>query len=164
MQTLETGAERWSPDAGVSLIEALITLAIIGMIAGMVVLAAPAPDRPLRNAAERLAARLSYAGDQSVITNRTFALQVRDGGYEFLRLEADGWREARDDAAFRFTVFPDGIDMKVEDLRDSRQPVHAAEFTPIGDVTPRTFVLSGAGARWRVKLDSAGAVNAQRVD
>ena len=166
MRTSATGADRWPSDAGVSLIEVLATLMIVGLMAGMVVLMAPAPDRYVRDSATTLAARLANAGEQSVLRNRAVALVVRENGYGFAWQERTGWREVRDAGPLAFRPLPGGVTLAVE--RDLASPVvesrPVALFEPVGASTPATFVLSGAGARWRVSLDASGRANAARID
>jgi type II secretion system protein H len=159
-------SERWPADAGVSLIEVLVTLTIVGLMAGMVVLMAPPPDRYVRDSAQGFAARLANASEQSVVRNRALALMVRENGYGFAWQERTGWREVRDSGPLTFQPLPGGVAMSVE--RDASLPVDVARpvalFEPVGAATPASFVFSGAGARWRVTLEASGRSYAARID
>ena len=81
MPTLAIGNKRAPRDAGFSLVEAMTALLVVGLLVGAAVLAAPGADHKTRQEAERLAARIAAASDESVLTNRPVALVVTQNGY-----------------------------------------------------------------------------------
>jgi general secretion pathway protein H len=77
---------------GMTLIEVLVTLAIIAVMATMVVLGIGGSDRGLtvQTEANRLAERLSLAADEAMVTRRPIALAWDPGGYQFVTRGTDG--------------------------------------------------------------------------
>lgn len=89
---------RRDPEAGLTLIEVLVVLAIIGVMAGVTMLGLGALDRGTRAEAEarRLADRLQLAIDESMVSNAVFAMVWDEHGYRFDQWDADAeaWRES----------------------------------------------------------------------
>ncbi|SLN12962.1 hypothetical protein ROJ8625_00380 [Roseivivax jejudonensis] len=82
-------------DAGVTLLEVLIVLALIGTGAGLVSLSLRSGDRAdwtARQDAELLAARLSIATEESLLSGRAAALDWRRDGYSFVERGEEDWR------------------------------------------------------------------------
>jgi type II secretion system protein H len=146
-------------DSGYTLIEALVTLGIVGLLASVVVLAAPSPDRRVFEFAKTLAARLSHAGEESVITNRPIAFYANANGYGFAVLQVDGWRRVEGRSPLAFQAWPENMSCEVEG--SAREAImggqsHGIYFTPVGDATPARIVLTNAGVRLDVELDEQG--------
>jgi len=78
--------------SGMTLIEVLVTLGILGVMATMVVLGFGASGRPMTTQAEAngLAERLGFAADEVLITRRPIALAWDSRGYGFLRQGSGG--------------------------------------------------------------------------
>ena len=89
MPTSATGKER---QAGFTLVELMVVLAILGLMSAAVVLAIPDPRGSLRSEAERFAARARAAGERAVMDARPVAIRITAAGYGFDRREGDGWR------------------------------------------------------------------------
>lgn len=158
-----TGNKRLAPDAGVTLVEAMMALMIVAMAAGAVILLAPGPDSKVREEAERLAARAVLASEESIIANRTTALVVTADGYGFERLEENGWAPAPHGSPLAFRRWPDGFEARVESGGDENDP-RVARFDALGGATPASLVVTGAGAQWRVEVDGQGGVNVEPAD
>lgn len=81
-----------SRDAGMTLVEMLIVLAIVGVAAGGVTLGIGAATRApsVESEARRFATRLEAAADDAMLGDRMVALTVDAGGYGFARVAADG--------------------------------------------------------------------------
>ena len=60
-----------------------MVVAIIGLAAGAVVLSVPDPRPSVAAEAERFAARLSRAREESILTNRPVAVEATSAGYGF---------------------------------------------------------------------------------
>jgi general secretion pathway protein H len=162
MPTSAIGNRFAARDAGVSLVETLSALAIIALVASVVLLAAPGPDRTTRDAAERLAARLAAASEESIVRNRPVALVVTNEGYGFARLEENGWVQIEAASPLTFRAWPEGVTYRVDSAStDSvqREAGRVVRFDAMGGATPTRIVLSGAGARFRVEIDGQGAVH-----
>lgn len=158
------GNNRLPRDAGVTLVEALTALMIVAMMAGAVILLAPGPDRKTRDEAERLAARIVMASEESIVVNRTLALVVTHEGYGFERLEENGWAPAEPRSPLGFRAWPGELDVRVDQRLGDEDDPRIARFDAMGVATPASLVLSGAGARWRVVIDGEGEVDVARAD
>ncbi|MEN5114096.1 GspH/FimT family pseudopilin [Brevundimonas diminuta] len=77
--------------AGFTLVELMVVIAIIGAAAGAVVLSMPDPRPTLVVEAERLAARLTLAREEAVMTNRPVALRADAAGYGFESFDGAVW-------------------------------------------------------------------------
>jgi type II secretion system protein H len=151
-------------DSGVSLVEAMATLLIIGLMVSAVMLMAPPQDSETRAFAERLAARLALASEESILTNRPVALLVTAEGYGFARLEESGWRRIESGAGLTFRAWPDGVAYSI-DARDAQGgDDRVVRFDALGGATPARIVLSRGGVRWSVAVDGQGQSHVARVD
>ena len=85
-------------DAGITLVEVLVVLAIIGVATGATMLGMNAADRNTRAEAEavRLARNLSLGVDEALITGAPLALSWDAGGYSFIEWSPvkTGWDAA----------------------------------------------------------------------
>ncbi|MDX2235199.1 MAG: GspH/FimT family pseudopilin [Hyphomonadaceae bacterium] len=155
-------------DAGYTLLEALATLMIVGLLSTAVLLSSPGPERRTRDAAEQLAARLALASDESILLNRPVALVVNAEGYGFARLQDDGWRRIETRSPLIFRPWPNGIEYRVEGADGAGQPGgtdgRVLRFDPLGGATPARIVLSGAGARYEIAVSAQGETSVIRRD
>lgn len=80
--------------SGFSLLELIIVLVIIGILVAVISLSiTDTRGDNLRLEARRLAARLSLAQDEAILTNQEFGLEITREGYRFLVLLDDRWQE-----------------------------------------------------------------------
>lgn len=153
-------------DAGFTLVEMLATLAVIGLLASAVMLAAPSIDTRLHADINRLAARLKLASDQSVLTNREIALVAAPEGYHFERLEEGGWIRMDSSAPLGFEPWPGKTAPRIEVPRAAEQEGEGnrlAEFDPLGGASAMRLVFGEAGLAWRVAIDEAGEIRVDRA-
>lgn len=99
-------ADRRIPDAGVTLIEILAVLVIIGISAGVVTLALPgrAPSRGIAQEAELLQSRLNLAAERSLIAARYMRLDWGSDGYGFEVWDGERWEAAGDRKQIEFSL------------------------------------------------------------
>lgn len=141
-------------ERGLTLIEMLVVLAIIGAVASVSALSlGSAPGRDGQAEAVRLKARLQLAADQALIEDRPLALALRDDGYAFLEWDAESaeWRPATLPALDEPHRLPGGMV-----LRGPR----GGAVLPIGaDSAGRAFSLTieGVGRTWTVDFDGITA-------
>lgn len=129
-------------EAGLTLIEMLVTLAIIGIAAAAVTLSIGSADRGMQIEAEarQLVAGLSLAADKTIVTDRPVVLEWDSHGYAFAGARHD---------------LPSGLSLSVSAPAPVRIDAQsgAAGFSAI---------LSGDGARWagrwQVRFDGVRAV------
>lgn len=146
-------------EAGFTLVEVMTTLAVIGLVTGAVMLAAPGPEMRLRSDVERLAARLKLASDQSVLTNRDIAIVSTAEGYHFEKLDEDGWRRIENVEPLGFHPWPGDREPQVNGAGEER----LAAFYPIGGADPVTLLFGEPNPAWRVEIDEAGAIHVDRA-
>ena len=122
-------------EAGFTLIEMLVVVAILGLAAGAILLTAPDSRRGLIQEAERFAAGLVRAKEEAVLTNRTIDVRITPEGY-----------------AFGATS------------RGLRRPLEDRPFGPVTWDEDTTAILSEADERSRIAFDSTGIATPAAVD
>ena len=161
MATLATGSKRLAADAGVSLVEAMVALLVISLSVGVVLLVMPSGDRTARQAAERLAAQIVLAGEESVIANRPLSLVVTPEGYGFERLDEAGWTPAAANSPLGFRVWPDGLEARIpEESEEGR----VTRFDALGGAHAASILLEHGGAAWRVEIAESGEVDVEQAE
>lgn len=142
--------DRRARRAGFTLVELLMTVAIIGLAAGAVVLSVPDPRPSVADDAERFAARLSRARDEAVLSNRPVAVDATTEGYRFSAFEGAEWTPL-DEGPFGPEPWSAGVSVTPAD------PVRVV-FDPTGVAEPAALALSREGRTMRVEIDGAGEV------
>jgi len=146
-----TGRARRSRRAGFTLVELLMTVAIIGLAAGAVVLSIPDPRPSVADDAERFAARLSRARDEAVLTNRPVAVEASAAGYGFSTFDGAHWSTLVE-GPFGPKTWSAGVFVSPADTV-------RLVFDPTGVAEPAAIVLSREGRSMRVEIDAAGEVS-----
>ena len=140
---------------GFTLVELMMTVAIIGLAAGAVVLALPDPHPSASQAAEAFAARLVRAREEALLTNRAVAVEATAEGYAFSSFDGVQWSPLTDG--------PFGVELWAEDTaaRPEGQPQGEplrVVFDPTGSAEPATLALSRKSRVVTVVVDAAGEV------
>lgn len=138
--------------SGMTLVEILVVLAIVGVIAGVVTLGVGLGDRGLgvESEANRLADRLRLASDEVLTTRRPLQMTFDTEGYAFVRGEGQADRVV--DALAERHRLPEGVRMTGEDVAS---PV---TIDPDGAQAVAAFGLAKGDRRWRVEFDGLNAV------
>lgn len=86
-------ADMRSGDSGVTLIETLVVLVLIGVAAGIVTLAVPgpAPPRAIAQEAQLLSSRINLAAERSLVAAQHLRMVWRDDGYAFEVWNGEDW-------------------------------------------------------------------------
>ncbi|RZM09800.1 MAG: type II secretion system protein GspH, partial [Sphingomonas sp.] len=89
---------RRAREAGLTLVEMLVVLAIVGVMASVTLLAAGRGDRAssAESEARRLSVRLRLAADETMVTDRVLALAPDARGYSFVAWDATRRRTGSD--------------------------------------------------------------------
>ena len=136
--------------AGFTLVELLMTVAIIGLAAGAVVLSVPDPRPSVSEDTERFAARLTRAREEAVLSNRPVAVEATAAGYGFSVFDGVEWSPLTD-GPFGPEAWSEGVSVA------PAEPVRVV-FDPTGAAEPATVTLSSDGRASRVAVDGAGEV------
>lgn len=160
MPILAIGSKR---DDAFSLVEAMVTLVIIGLLVSGVMLAAPGPDRQMRGFAEEFAARVSVASEESIVTNRPHVLVLSRDGFGYMRQEASGLRRLEGRSALGFRAWPEEVSYRIETPAPTDDG-RVARFDALGGATPAEIVLSRGASHWRVSIDGGGFAHVARAE
>lgn len=155
MPTLATGA-RPAGEAGFTLVELMVTLVIMGLIAGAVALTVPDGRPRLSDEADRFAARLTRAREEAVMTNRNIDVAVTARGYSFRTLSRGAWTTL-DAPPLADAAWPEGVTARLE-AADGRESIR---FGNDGAAGAARVVLSLEDRQIPVVVDEAGDV---RID
>ncbi len=152
---VRAGAIRRERRQGMTLVEILVVLAIVGVMASVVVLGVGIGDRGLgvESEANRLADRLRLAADDVLVTRRPLALAFDGEGYQFIRV--DGTQATAADAVEPLRErhrLPDGV--RLVGLGVSSPMA----IDPDGGTAVAGFGLTKGDQRWRIDFDGLNAV------
>ncbi len=136
---------------GFTLVELLMVIGIIGLAAGAVVLSIPDPRPSVAEDAERFAARLTHAREESILSNRPVAVEATSAGYGFSAYDGARW-SSLDEGPFGTELWTPGTV-----LEPSARPVRVV-FDPTGVADPAVLILTRERVRRTVTVDGAGEV------
>ena len=137
-------------EAGFSLIEMLVVLAVVSLAAGLAVVSAPGPSGQLAQETDRFIRGLVGARDVALIENRTVTVEISEAGYAvrvasrtgpMREIETTPWHARTTVAA-----------------ADGRLPA-VVMFDPTGLTEPASFELFSEGAKDGVVVDPSGRVS-----
>ena len=148
-----TGSDR-RREAGFTLTELMVVLAIIGLLATVVAMTMTDGRPSGAQEAERFAARLVRARDEALMTNRTVEVAVSSRGYAFRVGGPQGWTPL-EEGPFREVAWSPDTRLLATDA------VEQVAFDPTGVATPADYVIMRGARSSRVTVDTAGNV---RVD
>ncbi len=145
-------------EAGLTLIEMMIVLVIIGISAGAVVLGIGSATRAptVESEARRLATVLQSASDDAMLGDRMMAFTVTDDGYGFATIGSDGKTLISPNKALAFHQLPAGMVMTV-----SVKPPVILGADGAGE--PMTASIQSGRQNWVVTYDgmTAGVIQGQ---
>ena len=139
-----------SGDEGLTLVEMLVVLAIIGVMAGTVVLAIGRSGGGRAQAeARRLATRLTLAADETMVTDAPIAIDWDAKGYRFLGWNGKAWVETKT-AALEPHRLPAGL---------AFDATNARPLLISGDAGGTTLDahIKGSDEDWRIRFDGVNA-------
>ncbi len=142
------------PEAGVSLVEVMVVLAIVGIMAGVAVLGLGGGGGTGAEAeARRLADRLQLAADEALVTGAPRALQWSPDAYRFLVWDGQerGWRPEGRPLLSDAHELPRGLALR--SAEGEAVIVLAADSA----AAPATLAVDGADTSWTVAFDGLTA-------
>jgi general secretion pathway protein H len=138
-------------DAGFSLVELMVVLAIAGLAASAVVLSFSRGDGLARSEGQRLAARLGAARDAAVIGGQPMAVDVDPLGYAFSRRAGGVWAKPGE-ASLQARAWPAGLVIRLDGGQDHRRVI----FDGMGMASAAMTVRLAPQGRESVNRDSGG--------
>lgn len=139
---------------GFSLVELLVVVAMLGLLAGAVALTIPPPRAAALDEADALAAQLLRAREEAILGGRAVEVELDAGGYRFAVRGLAG-REVLSGPPLGERAWPPGVQLRLHGGRERQ----VLRFDPTGTAEVATIELSGDGARARLTVDLAGAVD-----
>ncbi|UZK67470.1 prepilin-type N-terminal cleavage/methylation domain-containing protein [Sphingomonas sp. M1-B02] len=139
-------------EAGMTLMEMLVVLAIIGVMAGAVSVGIGSVTRApsVETEARRLATRLQSAADDAMLGDRIIAFTVERNGYGFATIGPNGAMVVRTDDALGFHRLPGGMVVTLS----VKPPVVLGVD---GSGKPLSAIIESGAQRWGVTYDGLTA-------
>lgn len=151
---------------GFTLIELLIVLVLIGVMAGMAILAIGNDGKDRRQAVEakRLAILLNMAEQESLLRGEAMALELFASGYRFLRLTESGWQAETGDMVFRSRDLPEGIRVSFS-IEDNWQALRAGSAVA-GPARPQVLLMpDGVAESMEIRFsDGEHSISVTNID
>jgi len=120
---------------GFTLLELVAVLAIVGLVAGMVVLAYSDERRTsmVREEAQRLARVIEIAEQEAILTGRPLGLALGGAGYAVVRRDGERWSAIEGDALLAAHTVPAGIEVVLAGTGYTAPGAPALVFLPSGE-------------------------------
>lgn len=128
---------------GFTLLELMVSLIIIGILLTYAVLSVGNPNpKRLQFAADQFEALTRIASEQALFNSEEIGIALWQTGYDFLRLDAEGWLAIEGNSALKLRNFPEEIrpELYLEGI-EADLPLVAPETPQIflqssGEITP----------------------------
>lgn len=142
-------------ERGMTIVEVLMVVFIIGLTAGIVTLTIPQRPTQEQASAQAFAQVLRDAQDQAIMTGQPVGLRFSETGYVLVQWQREQWL-----VRGRPEQLPPRLDI-VPQAETSGRPDGWPNyvFDPTGIVEPATFELRGRGARIDISLNAIGEVS-----
>lgn len=140
--------------SGMTLVEVMAVLFIIGLTAGMVTLTLPQRPTPEQASAQAFAKALRDGQEHAIIVGQPVGVRLLENGYAMMRWRQDDWRPQG-----RPTFLPSRMTLSHE-AEETDRPGNWPEivFDPTGVVEPLAFQLRSRGVRIDIFVDENGEV------
>lgn len=156
-----------SKEAGFSLVETMVTVAIVGLMAAAVSLTMLSRPDPVRLEAERLYARFEEASETAMLSGEIigFAPEAGGTGYLFLDYRDGAWRTLTGHPALAPCDLPEGVYLFAGSGGQAGEEARAPLiwFDPTGFDQPFDLLLQGPGREVRLVRGGDGALSIRPV-
>ncbi len=143
---------------GLTLVEVLVVLAIIGVMSSIAVLGLGGSGRGVgvQAEAQRLASSIQLAADEAIVTDRKLALMWDGEGYSFVHWssQANAWQDNEAAGLGGRHDLPDRVSLTGNKPSPAR----------IGENDALELTLSGDSESWSIRFDGLNATTAQATD
>ncbi|MFN3214700.1 MAG: GspH/FimT family pseudopilin [Henriciella sp.] len=141
-------------ERGMTIVEVLMVVFIIGLTAGIVTLSLPQRPTAEQAGAQAFARVLGEAQDQAILSGQPVGLKLTDDGYMLMQWRRDDWRRQG-----RPERLPSSLDIVLQtELPPRPETWPELVFDPSGVVQLADFQLRGRGVRFDISLDETGGV------
>lgn len=169
--------EKIASQRGLTLVELLVVIVILALASAVVLLTAPPTRPPVRDEAERFAARMQLALDEAITSARPMRVKIDAGGYAFETLEKEGWAPVEGAPILARREFDDGITMTPEiadaandnaralgveeqdEAAEEDEGAYAVPLDPLGAQLAFTVKFSSGDGVWTAAVDERGKVS-----
>lgn len=130
-------------DAGMTLVEVLLVVFIMGLIAGVAVMTLPSRDTPQEKALQTVRTAIEDVRDRAVLTGEVLGLRLGPGGFELVSWTGEEWLPTRVQPVMRL---PQAVRISFAPLEGKRglekdRPM-ALVFNPLGVNEPIRLEIS----------------------
>ncbi len=154
-------------EAGLTLIEVLVVLAVIGVAAGAMMMGAGDRSRSAETEAVRLARNLTLGVDEAMLSGRPLVLHWDADGYTFGQAPApqgsmppEAWPAASLPVLGQRHDLAPPLLLRLRDVTTG-----TAVVLPVSGAAPSaTFDITGSGAAWSVTFDGFSATASVEAD
>lgn len=144
-------------ERGMTIVEVLMVVFIIGLTAGIVTLTIPQRPTEEQAGAQAFARVLREAQDQAILSGQPIGLRLTESGYALVQWRRDRWMPRGQAVALpRQLEIVDQEEQVIEPNRPSNWP--DLVFDPTGIVEMADFQLRGRGIRIDVTINETGEV------
>lgn len=156
---------RRTTQTGFTLLEIIVVLLIIGLLVGAVSLSLGTRERPLEAEAERLAALLRLAGQETLLTSTPTAVGFHAEGYRFYQYQDEDWhlltdgplrpRQLDHDFKLELRFLEDDdtlVNLPYLAYEDDQRLLPRVYFFPGGEITPFELTMGVETVERRLTL------------
>ncbi|WP_300381591.1 prepilin-type N-terminal cleavage/methylation domain-containing protein [Henriciella sp.] len=148
----------FSPQSGMTLVEVLLVIFIMGLVAGVAVTTLPERESPQEEAVRELGQSIRTIQDQSVLTGDVLALRTEKGRVSLLRWDGYEWQPAER----AFIDLPQAVNVRLSraDERRTRNEDEARMlvFDPLGVIEPIDVTISAGKFERTLRITQDGEV------
>ena len=139
---------------GMTLVEVMMVVFIVGLSAGLVVLTLPQRDPASLTEARAFAQTLQTTQDAAILSGQPTAIQITETGYTLLSWRGDAWQLRRGGKTLK-----QGVNLTIRsDLPEQPDDWPQLIFDPTGVNAATEFRFSGGGERFDLIVSEGGEV------